>query len=309
MKIVIAGSGAMGLRFGLLLKRGGNDVTLVDGWDKNIAAVRENGVKADVDGETLTATMPIYKQNEIAEEVNNVDLVIVFTKSMALGSMLDSVKSVIGPNTYILCLLNGLGHEEVLEQYVAKDHIIMGVTMNAASMPAPGETKFDGSGPTELQCLAASGQQEVQKIVDVFNESKIEALYSENVLYSIWRKACVNGVVNSVCALLEGTTVDFGHAQNADAITRTIVDEFADVAEREGVYLDRKEVVEHVESTWTMDHYPSMYQDLVVNHRPTEIDYINGAVWRKGQKYGVPTPYCACITNLVHAKEGMLNVK
>ncbi|MDF7671928.1 2-dehydropantoate 2-reductase [Lactobacillus sp. ESL0701] len=309
MKIVIAGSGAMGLRFGLLLKRGGNDVTLVDGWDKNIAAIRKNGVKADIDGQTITANMPIYKQNEIAQEVNNVDLVIVFTKSMALGSMLDSIKSVVGPNTYILCLLNGLGHEEVLEQYVAKDHIIMGVTMNAASMPAPGETKFDGSGQTELQCLDASGQQEVQKIVDVFNKSKIDALYSENVLYSIWRKACVNGVVNSICALLEGTTVDLGHAQNADAITRTIVDEFADVAEREGVYLDRKEVVKHVESTWTMDHYPSMYQDLVVNHRPTEIDYINGAVWRKGQKYGVPTPYCACITNLIHAKEGMLNVK
>ncbi|WP_321533513.1 ketopantoate reductase C-terminal domain-containing protein, partial [Enterococcus faecium] len=40
-------------------------------------------------------------------------------------------------------------------------------------------------------------------------------------------------------------------------------------------------------------HYPSMYQDLIKNHRLTEIDYINGAVWRKGQKYDIATPYCA----------------
>ncbi|WEV70671.1 2-dehydropantoate 2-reductase [Lactobacillus sp. ESL0785] len=309
MKIVIAGSGAMGLRFGLLLKLGGNDVTLVDGWDKNIAAVRQDGVKAEIDGQIINTKIPIYNTNEVSNQVEKADLVIVFTKSMGLEAMLKNISSVISKNTYILCLLNGLGHEDVLKKYVAEDHIVMGVTMNAASMPHPGETKFDGNGQTELQCLNASGQEEVQKIVDVFNKAKIATVYSENVLYSIWRKACVNGVVNSVCALLEGTTVDFGKAKNADHITRTIVDEFADVAEREGIYLDRKEVVAHVESTWTMDHYPSMYQDLVVNHRLTEIDYINGAVYRKGLKYSVPTPYCACITNLIHAKEDMLNVK
>ena len=49
-----------------------------------------------------------------------------------------------------------------------------------------------------------------------------------------------------------------------------------------------------------------MYQDLVQNHRLTEIDYINGAVWRKGQKYGVSTPYCQLITQLIHAKEQIL---
>ena len=49
-----------------------------------------------------------------------------------------------------------------------------------------------------------------------------------------------------------------------------------------------------------------MYQDLNENNRLTEIDYINGAVVRKGQKYGVPTPYCEFLTALVHCKEQIL---
>ena len=70
---------------------------------------------------------------------------------------------------------------------------------------------------------------------------------------------------------------------------------------------------QHIASTYDPDniglHYPSMYQDLIKNHRLTEIDYINGAVWRKGQKYDIATPYCAFLTQLVHAKEGILGAE
>ena len=56
-------------------------------------------------------------------------------------------------------------------------------------------------------------------------------------------------------------------------------------------------------------HYPSMHQDLVQNHRLTEIDYINGAVAKKGDSLGIPTPYCHMITDLVHAKEHVLKIQ
>ncbi|MDF7639860.1 2-dehydropantoate 2-reductase [Lactobacillus sp. ESL0791] len=309
MKIVIAGSGAMGLRFGWQLKHSGNDVTLIDGWDKNIAAIRKDGVTAEINGKKASEKMPILALEEVAGQTEKADLVVVFTKSMGLEKMLSTIQPVIGENTYILCLLNGLGHVEVLEKYVKKDHIIMGVTMVSTSMPGPGQVRFDGNGQTELQCLDASGTDETKKVVDVFNKAGMDAVYSENVVYSIWRKACVNGVVNSICALLECSMQEFGKTSGADFLTRKIIDEFADVAEREGVFLDRKEVIDHVEKSFALDHYPSMYQDLVANHRPTEIDYINGAVWQKGVKYSVATPYCETITRLIHTKEEAMGVK
>ncbi len=52
-----------------------------------------------------------------------------------------------------------------------------------------------------------------------------------------------------------------------------------------------------------------MHQDLIQNHRPTEIDYINGAVAKKGDVLGIATPYCHMITDLIHAKEHVLKIK
>ncbi|MFQ7233547.1 MAG: ketopantoate reductase C-terminal domain-containing protein, partial [Enterococcus hulanensis] len=49
--------------------------------------------------------------------------------------------------------------------------------------------------------------------------------------------------------------------------------------------------------------------DLIRNHRKTEIDYINGAVWQKGKNYQIATPYCAFLTQLIHGKEELLNAK
>lgn len=309
MKIAIAGAGAMGSKFGWHLKKAGNDVTLIDTWDKNIAAIRENGVVVTEKCKELAEKMPIYSPAEIDEQKESVELLIVFTKSMQLENMLNSLKPIINPNTYVLCLLNGLGHEDVLEKFIARDHIIMGVTMWASMMTAPGHIAFtNDNGNIEIQCLDPKGKVETQKIVHVLTDAGLNASYSENVMYSIWRKACVNGVVNSVCALLNANCQEFGHTKEADEITRNIVQEFADVAQYEGVNLDRKEVIEHVESLFDTPHYPSMYQDLVKNGRPTEIDYINGAVWRKGLKHSVLTPYCELITRLIHAKEDILKV-
>lgn len=310
MKIAIAGAGAMGSKFGWQLKKAGNNVTLIDSWDKNIAAVRQNGVIAKIDGKEMAQKMPIYSPAEIDEKKENAELLIVFTKSMQLESMLNSLKPIINENTYVLCLLNGLGHEDVLAKFVHRDHIIMGVTMWASNMTAPGHITFaNDNGDVEIQCLEPSGKEETQKIVKVLDNAGLNARYSENVMYSIWRKACVNGVANALCALLGCNMKEFGSSKQADVITRNIIQEFADVAQYEGVNLDRQEVIDHVEGAFKMSHYPSMYQDLEQNHRPTEIDYIDGAVWRKGLKHSVPTPYCAFVTQLIHAKEDIMGIK
>ena len=309
MRIAIAGAGAMGSKFGWHLKKAGNDVTLIDSWDKNIAAVRENGVIAKVKDQEIAEKMPIYNPEEIDEQHENVDLLIVFTKSMQLEGMLNSLKPIISKDTYVLCLLNGLGHEEVLNRFVRRNHIIMGVTMWASMMTAPGHITFaNDNGNIEVQCLDPKGKDDTKKIVKILDDAGLNASYSENVIYSIWRKACVNGVVNALCALLETDCKGFGHTNEADALTRHIVQEFADVAQYEGVNLDRAEVLKHVESLFDTPHYPSMYQDLIQNHRPTEIDYINGAVWRKGLKHSVATPYCQFVTELIHAKEDILQI-
>ena len=74
--------------------------------------------------------------------------------------------------------------------------------------------------------------------------------------------------------------------------------------------LDEEAITNYVMETSekAAPHYPSMHQDLVQNHRLTEIDFINGAVNAKAEKLGIDTPYCRLITQMVHAKEAILNI-
>ena len=92
-----------------------------------------------------------------------------------------------------------------------------------------------------------------------------------------------------------------------------IVEEFAALAKASvDVTLDKDATIALIESTYDPEkqgkHYPSMHQDLVRNHRPTEIDYINGYVARNSKKYNLNAPYCELITTLVHGKEKILGI-
>lgn len=313
MKIAIAGAGAMGSRFGIMLHKAGNEVILIDKWAEHVNAIKENGLKANYDGENIVEKIPAFFPHEVESYSDKIDTIILFTKAMQLDDMLQSIKSIICEHTKVLCLLNGLGHEDTVEKYVAKENVLLGNTMWTAGLTGPGEVKMFGNGGLELQNVHADGKEAALEIVNVFNEAGLNCKYSEDVMYSIWRKACVNGTLNGTCTILDANIGSFGATSVTDKMIRTIIGEFAAVAKEEGVILDQEEIVSHVRSTFDPNgvgnHYPSMYQDLIQKNRLTEIDYINGAVCKKGEKYNVSTPYCQFLTELVHAKEEILGAK
>ena len=191
-----------------------------------------------------------------------------------------------------------------------KDHILLGNTMWTAGLTGPGKAKLFGDGYLELQSLSTTGKAAADKVIDVLNGAKLNAKYSEHILSSIYRKACVNGTMNGLCTILDSNMADLGATAPIDDIVNSIVNEFAAVAKHEGVELDLDQVLAQIKSCYDREtiglHYPSMYQDLITNQRLTEIDYINGAIARKGQKYGVTTPYCSFLTQLIHCKEELL---
>ncbi|EMF0261588.1 2-dehydropantoate 2-reductase [Enterococcus hirae] len=312
MKIAIAGAGAMGSRFGLMLHQGGNEVLLIDGWADHVQQIKEHGLKADFNGEEVVEKLPVVLQSEVGEE-DQVDLIILFTKAMQLEKMLTDIRPLIKEETEVLCLLNGIGHEDIIEKFVPMANIYIGNTMWTAGLEGPGKVKLFGSGSIELQNLGEGKEEQAKALAEKLSESGLHAKFSDNIHYSIYRKACVNGTMNGLCTILDVNMAGLGQTSTAHKMVETIVREFAAVAEAENIYLDIPEVIAHCESCFDPEtiglHYPSMYQDLIKNHRLTEIDYINGAVSRKGKKYGIATPYCDFLTELIHAKEDSLQVK
>ncbi|GAA2902367.1 2-dehydropantoate 2-reductase [Enterococcus pseudoavium] len=310
MKIAIAGAGAMGSRIGLMLHQAGNEVILIDRWPEHIKTIREKGLIGTFEDHEIVAHLPIFSPEEIVADHATVDLVVALTKSMQLEAMFQDIKPIIGEKTFVFCLLNGLGHEETLAKFVPRENIIFGTTTWTAGLAGPGHAKLVGTGSIELENLAPKGKAFTLEVLEVFQQAQLNPIYSSNVRYSIWKKACINGTLNGLCTILDCNIADLGSLQVTKGLLQAIVAEFAAVAQAEGIELIQHQVIQAIEATYDIKtqglHYPSMYQDLILNHRKTEIDYINGAVWQKGQNYQIATPYCAFLTQLVHGKEELL---
>ncbi len=310
MKVVIAGSGAMGCSFGFMLQKSGNDVTLLDGWQNNIDAIRKDGLHLQDGTAELSTKIDIYKPEEFK---GSADFVIVFTKSMQLENMLSSIKHVLRDDTKILCLLNGLGHTETLKKFIEPKNIFMGVTVVTAGMKGPGSAVLSSHGKTEIQNIVPEGKAGAELIVETLNKATMPAVYSDNILWSIWRKAALNGAMNSTCTIMECNMLELGSIAGCKDMMRCIISEFAAIARTQGVTLDVDSVTDYVYGFTQPDfvgakHYPSMHQDLIKNHRLTEIDFLNGYISRKGKEQHIPTPYCDLITTFVHGKEKLFGL-
>ncbi|MDG6881419.1 2-dehydropantoate 2-reductase [Phocoenobacter uteri] len=312
MKIVIAGAGAMGGRFGYMLKQAGQQVILVDSWKEHIDIISQNGLTVESDGKRESVPFTAYHTKQIAH-LEIADTIILFVKAMQLPEMLSDLQSIIGQNTRVICLLNGLGHIDTIKKYVSHKNIFIGVTMWTAGLVSAGHIHLAGDGSIELQNITPSENESGQQLVDIFNEAGLKARYSHDVLVSIWKKACVNGVLNGICAILDCNLYQFGQIPSHHDFVAQVVSEFAAIAKSiDNVDIDQTAVIKLIESTYDPEkqgmHYPSMHQDLVKNHRLTEVDYINGYIARKGKEQGIPVPYCELITLLVHGKEKVLGI-
>lgn len=306
MLTYIAGSGAMGCRMGYNLHKAGNEVIFLDNWQEHIDAVKKNGLKITGDVDDVVQ-VEMMRPEEATREA---DLIIVLVKAMQLPEMMKKIQGIVGENTKILCLLNGLGHEDVLKQFVPEKNILLGVTIWLATLVGPGHANLAGTGTIFLQSLDKSGEEVGRHVAEVLDHAGLNASYHEDVMPLIWRKAAVNGTMNSTCALLDCKIKELFASEAGLKIVNHIIDEFHEVAVAEGVKVTREEMAEYVEesSIKAAHHYPSMHQDLVQKHRATEIDFINGAVYTKGKRLGIETPYCELLTDLIHAKESVLNI-
>ena len=306
MLVYIAGAGAMGCRFGYQLSKTKHKVVLLDNWEAHIDAIQKEGLRVTGDIEDRVQ-LPIMRPTEAREVA---DLIILLTKADQLPKMLRDIRGIIGPETKVLSLLNGLGHATTMRRYIPEESIMVGVTIWLSGLKGPGHVHLEGPGSISLQNMVGDGQS-AQAIVELFNEAGLNASYDDNVIEAIWRKACVNGVMNPTCTIMDCTIGELFGTEAGLNLVQGIFKEFIQVARAEMGDLDEEEIWKYIMDTSkkAASHYPSIHQDLVQNGRKTEIDYLNGAVVFKGKRVGIATPYCQMMTDMIHAKEAMLGLR
>ncbi len=302
MKIAILGAGALGCAIGGTLAQAGNQVVLINRNPAQVEAIQSHGlVMRAPHGDRV---VPVQAATT-TQDLPTVDLVIVLVKSFHTAQAMQGARNLVGPQTVVLSLQNGLGHEDVLADIVGREHLLAGKTYVGGVMLAPGRIISGTEGKeTLIGELDGSISQRVQRIAAVFNAAGLTTTVSNNIVGTMWDKLLINVATGALSAI---TRLPYGPLYRIPEIEATAVaavQEAMDVAAANGVLLsftDPRKPWLKASAGLPEDFKTSMLQSLEKGS-VTEIDYINGAVVRWGQRSGVPTPVnqtlVACIKGI-----------
>lgn len=300
MRIAVLGAGAMGSLYGGYLSRK-HDVILVDVNQTVIDTINAQGVTIHEPDGSVTVCHPLGAVSTAG--MAPVDLIIVFVKAMFSESALESNRGLIGPDTCIMTLQNGSGHEDMLTKFVDRAHVAIGTTQHNSAVVGPGEIRHGGSGITHVGCIEGDVGR-LQYIADAFCESGLEADCSADVQKLIWGKMFTNVSASVLTGVLQVPLGFITSDANAWALCETLVREAVAVAAGEGLEFDAEEKVAEVRRV--CENSPagitSICADLSKGRR-TEVDTISGSVVRASRRNGVPAPTHAAMVALVHAME------
>ena len=305
MRIIFVGVGALGSYFGGVLAEAGHDVTLLIRNKAHRDAIRADGLILNRDGVEARID-PVVVDTETAGDAGIADIVIVFTKTGATKAALQAATPVIGPDTRLVTVQNGLGNAEALAAFVPMDQVIYGTTMAPGDMVAPGVVSTHGSHVTQFRAAGDSllTAKMAYDLAAMLSAAGIDTRVNPDVDRVIWAKVAFNCAMNSLCALLDTSPGPLLDSDEMKALVTATIMEGCDVADAVGVEVDRDGVhrtlaMVHCEHR---GHVPSMLVDFR-NRQPTEIASLNGAVVALGARHGVPTPRNETLLALVRARE------
>jgi 2-dehydropantoate 2-reductase len=302
MKIAVVGAGAMGCLFGGSLSDVGNEVYLVDVWQEHVDTINQKGLT--INGVSGDRRITSIRATTNASKIGICELVIIFVKAPVTKMAVQTALSVIGAETVVLTLQNGLGNVEAISEVVGADKVIAGVTAHGSTLVSPGVIRHAGEGLTVIGTLSELQSERIEKIRECFRRAGFETEIDDNVMGLIWGKLMANIGINALTAitgLKNGQLLDF---PGTEELLEDAVKEAMAVAKAREIMLKEENSVAYVKSVCrkTAENRSSMLQDIS-RGTPTEINVINGAIVDEGIRLGIDTPVNKVLTLLVRTLE------
>ncbi|WER48316.1 2-dehydropantoate 2-reductase [Cupriavidus sp. WKF15] len=305
MKIAILGAGALGCAIGATLTEGGHETWLLDRFEAHVDAMRRDGLRVD---DASGSRRVKVRATTRGAEVGVADLVIVLVKSFHTDSAMRGAMELVGPDTLVLSLQNGLGHEDILADIVGRERVLAGKTYVGGVLRGPGHIESGVIGKaTHIGELDGRLTSRVNAIADAFNTAGLTTKVSDNIMGTMWDKLLVNVATGAITGI---TGLTYGQLYEESVLKATSLAAVAEAmaaAQAAGVRLSMTDP----EQAWVLaaEGLPAAFKTSMLQSLEkgsvTEIDFINGSVVRWGQRHGVPTPVnttlVACIKGVERA--------
>jgi 2-dehydropantoate 2-reductase len=300
VKICIVGCGAIGSIFGAHLARLADvEVHAYDVWKEHTLAISERGLRISGAAD-FTARLQATSN---ASEIPQCNFGIVATKSTHTRSAIEQTARIFDESSAVCSVQNGVGNEEILAQHVK--HVIRGTTFPAGHVIAPGHVGFDINGDTWIGPFEPTNTPfaRVEQLAELLNRAGLHVIPLRDARGAQWTKLIFNASTNPVGAL---TLLHHGAATRfapTGALFSALIAEGEAVAKALGIELhgDPRVLVQKGANA-PGKHKASMLQDILAK-RPTEVDFMNGAIAEWGEKTGVPTPLNRALWQLVKGLE------
>ena len=282
-KIAVIGSGAVGCYYGGLLARAGRDVHFLMRAD--LAPVKANGLTIVTRGETVK--VPNVNAFATTLEIGPCDLVIVALKATANAALEDLLPPLLGPETVVLTLQNGLGNEEFISERWGAERTIGALCFVCLNRIAPGVIEHYDHGTLSVGEFRRPTAARTHAVAEAFRAAGIDAKAVENLVTERWRKLLWNIPFNGLAIAAGGVTVaDVLADDDLRLLARRLMDEGLDAARRLGHEIPDEFADWQIERSYSMGAYkPSSMLDWQAR-RPVEVEAIWGEPWRQGVAAG-----------------------
>ncbi|MFT3751359.1 MAG: 2-dehydropantoate 2-reductase [Paludibacter sp.] len=293
-KIVIVGLGGVGGYYGgMLAKRYAEDPEIdiyFVARGQHLKKVQENGLTLITEIGTFQV-FPTLATDKVSE-IGTADYIIMTPKSYDLDSTVAQIKPIVGPNTVILPLLNGIDNSDRIRVLLPGTEVWQGCCYIVARLNEPGVV--ESSGGVHRFNFGYEHQLTNSRLLafeKLLKDAGIDAYYHEKIMHVIWTKFFF---ISATASLTSYFNVSFGALLTDETRKTTLVsllEELLLVANAEGAEIERTVIdkVIHQLEKLPFETTASMHSDFLAG-KNTEVNGLTGIVVKLGRKYGIATP-------------------
>ena len=281
----IIGLGALGVMYADLLTSAlGRERVLVLADSGRIARYRKEGIWCN--GQPCG-----FQYVDAAARTEPVDLLLFAVKFGGLESAIATCRHLVGPETILLSVLNGISSEEILADAFGREHVVWCVAEKLAAKKEGNHVTCHPIGELAVGVPPEADHGQLQRLTAFFDAIGFPYNLPADIRVRLWSKLLCNTGANQATMVFQ---CDYSGVQRPGKPRDTMIAamrEVAAVAQAEGVPLSERDVAEWV---YIIDHLPpdgepSMRQDGK-NHRKSEVELFAGTIRRLAAKHGISVP-------------------
>ena len=303
MRIAVFGAGAMGSIYAALLAEAGHEVFAVDIWTEHVDAINRDGLR--VEGASGDRVVGGIRATADGAEVGECGLYLLATKASGVGPAAEVIAPLMGPESIVLTIQNGLGAGERIARFMPTEHVLLGVADGfGASMKGPGHVHHNAMNLIRIGEMNGGMTERLERLTALWREAGFNAQSFADIDQLIWGKYICNVTFSGPCTVFDCTLGELMSDPDAWGIAQGCAREVYALGEAKNIDFAFDDPIEYV--TAFGHKMPDARPSMLLDHharRPSEIDAINGMAVELGRQLGIPTPCNEVLTAIIRRRE------